>query len=293
MDLALVTCLDMPEPDVDQELLIAALAAAGVEAYAPAWDDPAVDWDAAPLTVLRSTWNYANDRDAFLDWARRTSARSTVLRNPLNVITGNSHKSYLAGLERLELPVIPTRWFARGARPATPDLLRSLPWDRVVVKPAVGGGSSGVRAFDLTIDDEVEAAVAHVNALQARGEVLLQPELRSIVEEGERNVVWIGGEFTHVVTKYQRLEGGHEQAAAARQPTEEELALATRVLRTLPAYGERELVYARVDMAPDELGTLRLIELELVEPSLFLSMHEPALERFVQVLSRACGRELR
>ncbi|MCW2956350.1 MAG: hypothetical protein JWO69_1219 [Thermoleophilia bacterium] len=293
MDLTLVTCRDLPEPDLDEAPLLAALAAAGVEARVAAWDDPEVDWDAAPLTVLRSTWNYADDRDGFLRWARATSARSTVLRNPLGVITPNSHKSYLAGLERQELPVIPTRWYSRGGAAPDADALRALPWDRIVAKPAVGGGSSGVRRFELTAADDVDAAVAHVAALQLQGEVLVQPELASIVEEGETNIVWIGGEFTHVVTKRQRLEGDDEQAADARLPTEEEERLARRVLRTVPGFSERELLYARVDVARDELDTLRVIELELVEPSLFLTLHEPALAKFVATLSQACGLALR
>jgi glutathione synthase/RimK-type ligase-like ATP-grasp enzyme len=287
MDVTLVTCLAMPEPDPDEQPLLDALAAAGVEARLAAWDDPDVDWGASPLTVVRSTWNYAEDRDGFLRWAQRASSESTVLRNPLSVMAPNTHKSYLATLERAELPVVPTRWFVRGGRAATVDVLRTLPWRRVVVKPAIGAGSRGVRAFDLEDDAELEAAAAHVQALQERGEVLVQPQLESIVERGERDVVWIDGEFTHTVTKLSRLEGDGEQATSCRPPTDAEVTLATRALRTLPAYGEQALLYARVDMAPDELGTLRIIELELVEPSLFVALHEPAMERFVRALARS------
>ena len=289
MDLTLVTCLDMPEPDHDEQPLLDALAAAGVEARMAAWDDPDVDWSASKLTVLRSTWNYADDREGFIRWAQRTSSESTVLRNPLSAVIPNTHKSYLATLERAELPVVPTRWFARGGSPATSDTLRALPWRHVVAKPAVGGGSSGVRAFDLDDDAGLEAAAAHVQGLQATGEVLVQPRLQSIVERGERDVVWISGECTHVVTKLSRLEDEHERAAGVDAPTPEEVALATRALRTIPAYHAQELLYARVDLAEDELGTLRIVELELVEPSLFVAMHEPAMERFVQVLAHAAG----
>jgi len=115
---------------------------------------------------------------------------------------------------------------------------------------------------------------------------MVQPELQSIVEHGERDVVMIDGELTHTVVKRQRLAGDDEQVAAARAVSEDERALATRVLRNQPAFQQRELLYARIDMAPDELGTLRVIELELVEPSLFLVQHEPALERFVAALKR-------
>jgi hypothetical protein len=289
MDLTLVTCRELPEPDADEQPLLDALAGAGVEARLAAWDDPDVDWGATPLTVVRSTWNYVDDRDAFLDWMRRASSATTTLRNPLSAMAPNTHKGYLATLERADVPVVPTRWFARGGRGATADDVRALPWSHVVAKPAVGASSRGVRAFDLDRDDEVEAAAAHVAALQAAGEVLVQPRLKSIVEQGEANVVWIAGELTHAVTKPARLDGDHERARDARPVTDDERALALRALRTLPAFAQQELLYARVDMAPDELGTLRVVELELVEPSLFVSLHEGAMERFVTALARDSG----
>jgi glutathione synthase/RimK-type ligase-like ATP-grasp enzyme len=290
MDVTLVTCSAMPEPDVDEQPLLDALAAAGIEARLCAWDDPTVDWGASPLTVVRSAWNYAADRDAFLRWARATAGESTVVRNPIAVLGPNTHKSYLAALERAELPVVPTRWFARGGTPASVEAMRSLPWREIVLKPAVGGGSTGVRAFDLDDDEQLEAAAQHARALQARGEVLAQPRLASIVEEGERDVVWIDGECTHTVTKLSRLEDDEEQATTCRAPSEEEARLVRRVLATVPAYSTQELLYARVDVARDELGTLRIIELELVEPSLFLTLHEPAMERFVRALARGVSR---
>jgi hypothetical protein len=286
MDVTIVTCAEMPEVDVDEQPLLDALAAAGVDARACAWDDPTVDWSAGPLTVLRSTWNYADDRDGFLRWAQRVASQSTVLRNPLSVLGANTHKSHLATLARAGLPVVPTRWVARGGRAGSAAALRALPWRHVIAKPAIGGGSSGVRAFDLDDDEAIEAAAAHVNELQSIGEVLVQPRLESIVTEGERDIVWIDGQCTHTVTKLTRLDGDEEQATAARAPTEQEHALVRRVLRTIPAMEQQELLYARVDVAPDELGTLRIIEVELVEPSLFLTLHEPAMVRLVRALGR-------
>ena len=290
MDLTLVTCRDMPQPDVDEQPLLDALAEAGIETRMAAWDDPQVDWDATKLTVIRSTWNYTADRDAFLEWARATAAAKTTLRNSLSAITPNTHKSYLATLERAEVPVVPTRWFMRGGRAGDADAMRSLPWERIVAKPAVGAGSGGVRAFDLTRDDGVESAAAHVTALQAAGDVLVQPQLASIGAEGERNVVWIGGEFTHTVRKGARFDGDGPAVLGANPVSDDEHRLALRALRSVPAYENRELLYARVDMALDELGDLRVVELELVEPSLFLSEHPPALEQMVATLKRDVGR---
>ncbi len=290
MDLTLVTCRDMPQPDVDEQPLLDALDEAGIEARMAAWDDPNVDWNATKLTVIRSTWNYTADRDAFLAWARRASSAKTTLRNSLSAIVPNTHKSYLATLERNEVPVVPTRWFMRGGRAGDADAMRSLPWERIVAKPAVGAGSGGVRAFDLTRDDQVEAAAAHVMVLQATSDVLVQPQFASIAEDGERNVVWIGGEFTHTVRKGPRFDGDDPAVLGTHPVSEDEQRLARRALRTLPAFANFEVLYARVDMAADELGDLRVVELELVEPSLFLSEHEPAMAAFVAALKKDCGR---
>ncbi|MCW2928998.1 MAG: hypothetical protein JWM86_2966 [Thermoleophilia bacterium] len=289
MDVTLVTCTQMPEPDPDEQLLLDALGDVGVDARLCAWDDPAVDWGAAPLTVLRSTWNYTDDRDAFLAWTRRIAATRTTMRNPLGVIGANTHKSYLATLERAEVPVVPTRWFARGGKAADAEALRTLPWRRVIAKPAVGAGSRGVAAFDLEVEDEFAAAVAHLTELQARDDVLMQPQLESIRTEGELDIVWIDGEFTHAVTKLQRLASDDEHVTRAREVTEPELKIATRALRTVEAFHQRELLYARVDVAADELGDLRVVELELTEPSLFLAEHPPALKRFVAAIRRESG----
>ncbi|MBC7462358.1 MAG: hypothetical protein H7287_13440, partial [Thermoleophilia bacterium] len=236
MDLTLVTSTTAIDVDVDEAPLVAALTAAGVETRVAAWDDPDVDWGASALTVIRSTWNYADDRDGFLDWARRASSASTVLRNPFNVLGANTHKSYLAGLERDGVPTVPTKWFARGAAPATEAQLAALPWNRVVIKPAIGAGSSHVRSFDLTDSTDIGAAAAHVAQLQSWVEAMVQPELQSIVEHGETNVMMIDGELTHAVTKRQRLAGGEEVVVAAREVGPEEEALARRVLRAQPAF---------------------------------------------------------
>lgn len=290
MDLTLVTGTTLPEPDHDEQPLLDALAAAGVDARVAAWDDPSVDWNDTALTIVRSTWNYTSDRDGFLAWMRRASSASTVLRNPIAIMGPNTHKGYLAGLERADIPVVPTRWFARRGRAATADILRELPWDRIVAKPAIGAGSMGVRAFDLTSDEGTEQAATHIAALQQASDVLVQPQLDSIRTDGEHDIVWIDGECTHVVTKRSRLAGEDEHVDAPRAPTDSERQLVEAALQTLPEVARKDLLYARVDVAADDLGTLRVVELELVEPSLFLTLDDGAMQRLVTAIVRDCGK---
>jgi glutathione synthase/RimK-type ligase-like ATP-grasp enzyme len=263
----------LPKRDPDEGPLAEAFAAAGVAARWVAWDDPSADWDVPVPTIIRSTWNYAADRDGFLDWAGRV-ARAAPLWNPLDVLTANTHKGYLEELAKRGVPVAPTVFVHDGQAPSVAD----LGWPRVVVKPAVGAGSRGVRAFDA---GDPEADV-HVRALAARGDVLVQPYLQSVDGYGERSLVWIDGALSHAIRKAPRFAGEGEAVTGPFPIADDERAVA---LAALAPWAERVL-YGRVDLARDDAGAPVLMELELTEPSLFFSAAPGAAARFVAGLLR-------
>jgi len=274
LDLALVTCAELPEPDPDAAPLAAALAENGIASELLAWDDPQADWSRAKLTVLRSAWNYPQQRDAFLGWAERTAQLST-LWNPLDVVRWNSHKGYLLELEERGLPVTPTALIRRGADVPLEQLLDQRDWPEVVVKPAVS--ASSFRTLRVSNDNLAEGQT-HMQSLLAERDVLVQRYLSSVEDYGERALVWIDGELTHAVRKSPRFEGQDESVSSAAVPiTHAESELARRVIDAVGT----PLLYARVDVAPGPGGDPVLMELELVEPSLFFPQGPAALERFV------------
>lgn len=276
----LVTCRDLPEPDPDEPLLVAALAARGVDARVVAWDDPAVDWAAFDACVLRSTWNYHRRPAAFLAWLDRVE-RSTRLWNPPDVVRWNAHKGYLLQVAAAGLPVVPTVLLRAGARDRLADVLEREGWTDVVVKPAISAGSYAtirVRPGDLARGE------AHLATLLAAEDALVQPHLASVAREGECSLVVIDGALVHAVRKHQRLAGGHERvdtdvAGFLRRAGSDPDELCARLLaRFAPG-----ALYARVDVARDDDGRLRLMELEVIEPSLFFGLGErgrAALDRF-------------
>ena len=263
----------MPKLDPDAAPLAAALSAAGIEARWVAWDDPQADWDAPVPTIVRSTWNYALDRSAFLEWAARAE-RAAPLWNPLDVLIANTHKRYLLDLAARGVPVVPTVLVERGEAPR----VATRGWARVVVKPAVGAGSLGARAFDA----QDPAAEAHAESLAARGEVLIQPYLDSVHGYGERSLVWIDGELTHAVRKAPRFSGESEQVTGPLPIADDERALALSALAAAAAADR--ILYGRVDIARDVAGGPVVMELELTEPSLFLALAPGAVERYVSGL---------
>ncbi len=276
MKLRIATCSVLPEVDVDAAPLAAALERAGFEASLVAWDDPAADWDAPVPTVLRSTWNYALDVQRFEAWIDRVSAAGPLF-NPREVVRDNLHKRYLLALEARGVRIVPTTLVERHATCTIASDFVSHGAARVVIKPEIGAGSLGARVFAPTDP----AALEHLERLAFRGAVLVQPYLESVMTYGERSLVWIDGELSHAIRKAPRLEGDVENIEGPFPIQDDERAVA---LAALAPYGD--LLYARVDLARDREHRPCVMELELVEPSLFFARHPPAADRFVAGLRR-------
>jgi glutathione synthase/RimK-type ligase-like ATP-grasp enzyme len=281
LDVALASCVTLPEKDTDMAPLLAALRDAGLSAEVLGWDDPAADFAGARLVLLRSTWNYSLRPREFLDWVDRTS-RATRFLNPPETIRWNAHKSYLLDLHARSVPVVPTTLLRRGDATPLRDVMRAHGAARVVVKPAVSGGSRETMRVDASTMD---AGEAHLRGLVGREDVLVQPYLDSVEGHGERALVWMDGELTHAVRKSPRFIGDEERVSAAVPIADDEAAVARAALAVAPT----PLLYARVDVARDEHGAPRVMELELVEPSLFFAQGPVALARLVAALRRQLG----
>lgn len=273
MRLRVATCLTLPEPDVDEHPLAEALAAAGFDATLVAWDDPGADWDAPIPTIIRSTWNYSLDLAGFLAWIDRAAA-SAPLFNPPAIVRANVHKRYLLELAARGVPVVPTTLVERGA---TCELASFAPRGRIVIKPEVGAGSRDTATF-LPTDP---AALAFLARLTADGAALVQPYLASVEEYGERSLVFIDGELSHVIRKAPRFAGDAESTTGPFEAAEDERAVAAAALAPYP-----DLLYARCDLARDATGQPMVMELELVEPSLFFSRKPGSAARYAAALRR-------
>jgi hypothetical protein len=266
--IALATCAELPDLDPDEQLVLEPLRALGVEAQPAVWDDTAIDWTAFDLVVIRSTWDYTARRDAFVAWAKSVPR----LANPADIVEWNTDKRYLRDLAAAGVPTVPTTWLS--AQPIT------LPASGThVLKPAVGAGSVDAARYSMHNEHEARLAHEHVARLLSAGQtVMVQPYLDLIEERGETALIYLGGVFSHAVTKGAMLaadramvEGLYmEETIKPSTPSAAELEIARAALAAVPGGGDR-LLYARVDLVPGPDGEPLLIELELTEPSLFLS----------------------
>ncbi|MET7423857.1 hypothetical protein [Dactylosporangium sp. NPDC005555] len=278
---ALVTCAELPDLDADDQSLIPALAAIGITGVPAVWDDAAVDWQAFDLAVVRNTWDYPRRRAEFTAWA------GTVphLANAPEVIAWNTDKRYLRELAEAGIPIVPTAWIDPG------DPVELQDSGEIVVKPAVSVGSVDTGRYRLP--EQADLAAGHVRRLQEAGRtVMVQPYLADVDTAGETALLFVAGQFSHAIRKGPILTGPdegvdtlyQEESITPRTPSPAEHALAERVLTALP-FDRSGLLYARVDLLPTPSGDPVVIEVELTEPSLFLTTAGGAADRLARAIA--------
>jgi len=280
--IALATCAALPAGDEDDAGLPAAL---GGDTRFVVWDDPAVDWSAFDLVVVRSTWDYQERRDAFVAWAQRVGDGRLVNRPA--IIAWNTDKRYVHELEEAGLPVVHTMLVEPGEAFAAPG-------GEYVVKPTVSAGSRDTARFAR---GEEERAAALVAAIHASGRTaMVQPYVTSVDARGETAMLFFGGRFSHAIHKGPLLRPGAEptdglfapETIFPREPSAAELKVAERVVAwTAERFGGAPPAYSRVDLVEDAAGDPVVLELELTEPSLFFAHGRNASSQFAEVLRAA------
>jgi glutathione synthase/RimK-type ligase-like ATP-grasp enzyme len=273
-DVVLVTGRQMRRPDPEIHLLVAALEQQSIDVVIRPWDD-ATAWASVPLVVVRSPWDYTDAHEEFLSWARSVAA-VTRLVNPLEVLEWNSHKSYLLALASAGVSTVVTTLVRRGASDVDQaHALAAYPGE-IVIKPAISVGAIGALR---TASDSPEAA-SHLADLSSSGDVLVQPLARAVLDGGESSLIYFGGLFSHAIRKLPaagdyRVQEHHGGRVVAHDPTDDEFAVAAATLTAAPA----ATAYARVDLV-QVAGSAAVMELEAIEPQLFLDRDAHAAARF-------------
>jgi glutathione synthase/RimK-type ligase-like ATP-grasp enzyme len=269
----------------DDRLLQEALAARGLSSARLDWADPRADWPRYRIAVFRTTWDYFDRFGEFTAWLDRFPAE-VPLCNDRATIRWNWDKHYLADLEAQGIPVVPSRFLERGSTAALAEVLEEAGWDEAVLKPCVSGAARHTYRVDRTAAAGLEPTVRRLLAGEA---LLLQPFQREVPRQGEDSLVVIGGELRHAVRKIPkpgdfRVQDDHGGTLHELRPDAEQRELAERAMAAcdpFPAYG-------RVDMVRDNDGRMAIMELELIEPELWLRRNPPAAIAFAEAIARRC-----
>jgi hypothetical protein len=260
----------------DDDLAHEPLRELGWEVTTVPWSRPDQDWSRFEAVVIRSTWDYHKRLDEFLATLETIERSGARLANPLETVRWNARKTYLRDLADSGLPVVQTLWHASPDTDRIRRLFDELETDEIVLKPVVS--ASAYDTFRLHRDSDASGLAA----LFAGREVMAQPFLASIVDEGEHSLFYFGGELSHTILKspkekdfrVQEEHGGLIRAADPPTPLPD---LGRRIVEALPV----QPLYARVDLVRAGSGFV-LMELELVEPSLYFRIVPGSAERFAR-----------
>jgi len=247
--------------------------------------DPTTLHESVDALVLRSPWDYPEHHALFLQWL---DALRVTVRNTKNVVTWNSNKRYLLDIASAGVPTVDTTVVDPRASWMPPTRFGEL-----VVKPEIGAGSIGIGRYR---EDELMLARKRVEEIHQTGRAaLIQPYLPSVDDGSETALVFVNGVFTHAVSKGPMLRRDEPvelvsglyvaEEIGSRVATPKQLLIARQALDTIPEFTQGEMpLYARVDLIDDIDGNPIVLELELIEPSLFFAFHPPAADRFVAVI---------
>ncbi len=283
---ALATYARAPELAPDDRALVPALAECGVHADAAVWNGERVAWDAYDAVIIRSCWDYHLQIDRFDAWLGELEARGVCVMNSPRLLRWNANKRYLLDLAQHGVATIPTLIVPAGAAATAEVMAAAEGWESFVVKPAVSASGYETYALRLPLDDAARRLVGRV---AITGDVLLQPFVPEVARDGEYSLVFIDGEFSHAALK--RAAAGEFRVQTDYGGSVEPVVVGAELIeqaeRVVGALAERP-VYARVD------GVVRgdaflLMELELIEPNLFLGGAVGSVERLARAIDRRIG----
>ncbi len=282
--LAFLTLEDRSSYVIDDALALTELERRGVPVDEVPWQRPGVDWRAYDGVVIRTTWDYQRHLDRFLDLLDRIERLSVPLANLPSLVRWNARKTYLADLERRGVRIVPTRW---GRGMSVEDVLalpERLGAQECVLKPVIGANADDAYRVSADTSEEQGRAIA---ARYADREWIAQPFVQAILDEGEYSLFHFHGALSHAVVKrpgpgdfrVQEEHGGIIEPWIAD-------ADATRTADAILAALDDLPLQARTDLVRLGDGSLALMELELIEPALYLRMHADAPRNFADALEK-------
>jgi glutathione synthase/RimK-type ligase-like ATP-grasp enzyme len=279
--IALATYAGAPALAPDDQPLLAALIATGADAEPAVWSSDAVVWETFDAVVIRSCWDYHLHAGAFHAWLDRLDASRIPTWNTPELVFWNSNKRYLLDLAARGVATIPTMVVPRGGAADVAAIVQAEGWDRFVIKPAVSASGFETYALAAPLDAAARQIVERVTAL---GDALVQPFADELPQHGELSFTFIDGALSHTTIKRAapgefRVQTEHGGRVDAWHPSNELAAQAARVLATL----DEPPLYARVD-GISRGNAFVLMELELIEPNLFLAYGDGAADRFARAI---------
>lgn len=260
--------------------------AKGWHATEVSWRAPNIDWNDYEVVIIRSTWDYQSDHQAFLDCLDTIESSQASLENSLDLVKWNVSKEYLKSLEDKGIPIVPTLWAAQFNEEQLVSSFDHFNSKEIVIKPLVSANADSTYRLSKT---QLLAQKSVLENEFSDRKFMIQPFINSVVSEGEYSLFYFLGQFSHCILKVPkatdfRVQEEHGGQLQSVQPSEVLLQVSSAVLAALPEMP----LYARVDLIRTDNG-FALMEIELIEPSLYFNMDSKSAHRFVDAFCQKYG----
>lgn len=280
MRVGLATAAHLPQGSEDDQVLINAMRASGMEPVSVIWDAPQ-RWNEFDVVVLRSIWDYHLKYPRFLAWLDELDAAGVPVHNSTELVRWNADKKYMLELEQRGVRITPSRLVTANDDVSLAQIAAVTKWRSLVVKPTVASTGYETWLSDTPVTDEAEA---QFRAQKQKMNVLVQ-EYAPGVQQGEVSMVFLNGRYSHSVLKRAagtefRVHIEHGGTVESVYPTNAHIEWAESVVAAAPS----PWTYARVDMVTDR-GNPLLMELELLDPELFFKYQPHATNLMISALT--------
>lgn len=281
-DIVILTTQTLKETHEDDLLLASALEKEGLRTQIRNWEDYDISKEHTHSVLFRSTWGYFNQIKEFKNFLKSIDRASCLCWNSIRLIRWNLHKKYLHELARKSVPVVRTKLIEEGQMIDLLALGNELETESFVIKPAVNAG--GYNTLRVELGSNFAETLDEIRNKNL-GALMIQPFLQSIISEGEYSLIFIDGQLSHTVLKKPkagdfRIQEQHGGTTEKCVTPPEALRLAKQVLDSL----DEEPLYARVDVARTGRSSFLLMELELIEPHLWMSLEPKSCQLFANAI---------
>lgn len=280
MNIALLTCENLPELTPADQKLIPELAKHNIKAKAAIWNDKTINWNDFDYLLFRNTWDYFEKEAAFNLWLDQIEKSGIRTLNSIEIIKQNKHKFYLREMEQTGIKIIPTIFIDKTNDLNLSEIIPSQ-WQKAVIKPAFSGGAYQTTVFKTA---DIQSINNEYQPIAAEKELLLQEFIPEIQTLGETSFIFFNKKFSHCINKKPangdfrvQVQFGGEYTLI--QPSNELIDKAQKIVDTFKS----DLLYARVDGIVIE-NELHLMEIECIEPDLYFNLSEGSHKTFVQAI---------
>lgn len=279
--IAFVTSSVKPDFAGNDLQVVEVLKSAGTSVQPLPWDVDTAEWNSFDLVVIRSCWNYHHHPEKFKRWIDQMERQKVKMFNPLKITRWNLHKGYLKDLERQGVLLPETIWLNKGSKVTLSTVMSEKNWAKAVVKPAIS--ATAFNTF-LVSQSEADQRQQKFEGLLAEADLLIQEFITEVQEQGEWSLIFFDKKFSHAVIKQPaerdfRVQNDFGGSAKPSKPPAIVLSEAEKIL----ALVDEPLLYARVDGVISRNRFL-LMELELIEPMLFLEKENGSATAFANAM---------